>query len=462
MHIADGGVKSSDTSSESVVGAWSTHRTDKVKWSAPVHAVRDDAWMRQFELAGFVGAGGYGQVVSAIHRDTRVPVAIKHVKDRTVDGAPTRESVSVQQEISALRMLDHPFIVGLIEVFQEAPKPESHEPGAPWVRSWYLIMELCEGSSMDYVLTKKGALDLTLAGHIFAQLAEAVHYMHWRGVVHRDIKPANVVLIEPVRPGGTVRIKLLDLGLSEVLGVEFTRFYRSAFVQRSEAEGRALPELFTRDDSFSKRPAPPGGNRGFRRSFLPFLEVGGDDTEAAITPGLARLTTFSPRSPHSPNFKPNLLKEASRFGLDMTPAGTLDYAAPEVQNEERFKSKDGVKGVDDLVVHTPVNSDSFSLGVFLRCILTGVTPEVADVNSFVKRRRRSPVFVVKGKLRAMRGKARYQLRSLEEIPGDALHLLNGLCDPDFRSRFTMGDVHAHPWVQAARESLLEASAAGRV
>lgn len=72
---------------------------------------------------------------------------------------------------------------------------------------------------------------------VFFQLLQALRYMHSRQYVHRDLKPENVLLANvPRRVGGTLRVKIADLGLSKCLKHESprphttyiaTRWYRS-------------------------------------------------------------------------------------------------------------------------------------------------------------------------------------------------------------------------------------------
>lgn len=83
-------------------------------------------------------------------------------------------------EVAALRSLDHPHVVKLLDADVEGEKP-------------YLVMEYCAGGSMEdhpdrWQHDPVGALKL------FAEVCDGVAAAHAVGVTHRDIKPANILL----------------------------------------------------------------------------------------------------------------------------------------------------------------------------------------------------------------------------------------------------------------------------
>lgn len=87
-----------------------------------------------------------------------------------------------EQEVAALRALDHPNIVHLVDAAVDAEKP-------------YLVMEYCVGGSLDEA-PRRWQEDPAEALEVFAHICRGVAAAHAKGITHRDIKPANILLSE--------------------------------------------------------------------------------------------------------------------------------------------------------------------------------------------------------------------------------------------------------------------------
>ncbi len=145
-----------------------------------------------YEIVGFVGAGGMGEVYRARDRRLSRDVAVKILpKDVLRDSDGFARFV---EEARAASALNHPGIVTIHDYGEEDGQP-------------YIVMELVEGESLRQRLVP-GPLSSREAAALGAQIAEALAAAHERGIVHRDLKPANVV----VTPEG--RAKVLDFGLA--------------------------------------------------------------------------------------------------------------------------------------------------------------------------------------------------------------------------------------------------------
>ena len=72
----------------------------------------------------------------------------------------------------------------------------------------YLCFELCERGEVFNLIESNVGLRRDLLQPIFAQLVDAVTYLHNKGIAHLDIKPENMLLAE------NGRLKLCDFGLS--------------------------------------------------------------------------------------------------------------------------------------------------------------------------------------------------------------------------------------------------------
>jgi len=82
----------------------------------------------------------------------------------------------------------------------------------------YIVLELLRGSDLARLLEQRGALGIEEAVDYVLQALEALAEAHALGIVHRDLKPANLFLAQ--REKGPPLIKVLDFGISKVLGTE--------------------------------------------------------------------------------------------------------------------------------------------------------------------------------------------------------------------------------------------------
>ena len=69
-----------------------------------------------YDIREQIGQGGYGKVYKAIHRESGVTRAIKKIKRKNLDHNNQKHLLS---EFEALKKLDHPNIVKLIEHYED-------------------------------------------------------------------------------------------------------------------------------------------------------------------------------------------------------------------------------------------------------------------------------------------------------------------------------------------------------
>ena len=147
-----------------------------------------------YEVTGWLGAGGMGDVYRA--RDSRLgrEVAIKLIAE-TFAGDASRVR-RFEQEARAAGQLNHPNILAVHDtgIFDGAP---------------YLVSELLDGESLRGRLTQ-GALPERKAIDYARQTAEGLAAAHDLGIVHRDVKPDNLFIT------GDGRIKILDFGIAKL------------------------------------------------------------------------------------------------------------------------------------------------------------------------------------------------------------------------------------------------------
>ena len=152
----------------------------------------------EFELNGWIGAGGMGQVYRALHPQLGRVQALKMLPPERVTNA---EAMSrFKREIRAIGQLNHPSIVTVYDA--------GEVDGTP-----YLTMELIDGQSLSEVVRdarREGRnVDVATACRLIADAAEGIQHAHDNGVLHRDIKPGNLML------DSQGRVRILDLGLAK-------------------------------------------------------------------------------------------------------------------------------------------------------------------------------------------------------------------------------------------------------
>lgn len=105
----------------------------------------------------------------------------------------------INGEVSLLKMVNHPRIISLIDVF-ESPEDIS------------LIIEFMASGELYSHIAGLKTLSEPDAYRIMKPIFEALYYLHSIGIVHRDIKPENILCGKDM-----FDIKLADLGLSSLI-----------------------------------------------------------------------------------------------------------------------------------------------------------------------------------------------------------------------------------------------------
>ncbi|HEV3485173.1 MAG TPA: serine/threonine-protein kinase, partial [Vicinamibacterales bacterium] len=154
----------------------------------------------RYEILGFLGAGGMGEVYRARDLTLDRVVAIKTIRRR--DAAHPESRLRFDQERRLAATLEHPHICRILD----AGSTDGID---------FIVMEFLEGQSLADRLAS-GPLPLRDLVGYGIEIASALQYAHSHGIVHRDLKPGNVFL---TRTG----VKLLDFGLATwVAPVNFT------------------------------------------------------------------------------------------------------------------------------------------------------------------------------------------------------------------------------------------------
>src|SRR4029077_17356784 len=96
--------------------------------------------------------------------------------------------------------LNHPNIVAILT----AEKQEN---------VFFIVMEFVPGETLETIVSREGALDLTRALDYTCQICNAVDHAHRHGVVHRDLRPSNVLITD------NGLLKVTDFGTSRFLEI---------------------------------------------------------------------------------------------------------------------------------------------------------------------------------------------------------------------------------------------------
>jgi serine/threonine protein kinase len=124
------------------------------------------------------------------------------------------------------KALDHP---GVMKVYADSDRSQM-----------YMVMEWVDGKLLRQILGPQRKLPPERAVRIALGIADALSYIHSRGVVHRDLKPENI-MVDPED-----RIKLIDFGIA---GQEGAR--RLTFAKLSQVMG--TPDYISPEQVKGKR-----------------------------------------------------------------------------------------------------------------------------------------------------------------------------------------------------------------
>lgn len=153
----------------------------------------------RYKLKSMLGRGSAARVFRAHDSVFGRDVAIK-VYDLSAAG----DLVLQERELRLLASLNHPGIVGLLDAGVDTS--EGDRPRA------FLVMELASGDDLRNALAS-AAPTADQVATLGRDLADALRYIHERGIVHRDISPANVLLTQ-YGEGGEWHAKFGDFGIA--------------------------------------------------------------------------------------------------------------------------------------------------------------------------------------------------------------------------------------------------------
>ncbi|KAG0037941.1 CBL-interacting serine/threonine-protein kinase 24 [Podila clonocystis] len=153
-----------------------------------------------YKLLHSIGQGSFSQVKMAVDTRTGDHVAIK-VMSRAMIQSSDRLGISVKRESDLLKSIEHPNIIGFREVVESSLQT-------------CIVLDYASGGELfEFVADKRPLASEADIQYIFAQIVDAVDYLHTHNIVHRDLKLEKPRNGAPLRP----KVKLTDFGLAKVI-----------------------------------------------------------------------------------------------------------------------------------------------------------------------------------------------------------------------------------------------------
>ncbi len=283
----------------------------------------------RYQLLEVIGRGGMAEVYRAADLKLDRTVAVKMLLDGAGDQNDRERFVA---EARTLAMLSHPGLVTVLDAGFGVSGQQRAILGAVELDQPFLVMELVDGPTLA-TLMKEGPLSPEELKDIALQIADALSYVHARGIVHRDVKPANVLV------GDREQVKLADFGIARLvesrtrhtgtgMAIGTAAYVSPEQVSGGHVDGAAdvyalglvLLEALTGRREYDGAPAEAALARLTRAPAVPALPMWNGL--------LTAMTALDPAD------RPTAAEVASalRAGSDAVPVGTVPEAAPEAES----------------------------------------------------------------------------------------------------------------------------------
>lgn len=149
----------------------------------------------RYSNLSLIGAGGMGTVYKAIDNQTKRTCAIKVLRQELLNNKTAL--CRFTREVKMLSELHHPYLV-------EMTGRGFTTCGAP-----FLVMEWLDGYSIAAAPKRHNAMRCI---ELFRQAADALSYIHGKGIIHRDIKPSNLIIVTGA--SGSEEVRIVDFGIA--------------------------------------------------------------------------------------------------------------------------------------------------------------------------------------------------------------------------------------------------------
>ena len=148
----------------------------------------------KYRVLSPLGSGGFGSVYLAEDTWIDKKVALKVPHKQNLDFG------DLVKEPRLLASMSHPNIVTVLT----AEKQDD---------VFFIVMEYVPGETLEQVIGREGALDVSKALDYTCQICNAVDHAHGAGILHRDLRPGNILVSD------TGLLKVTDFGTSRFLEI---------------------------------------------------------------------------------------------------------------------------------------------------------------------------------------------------------------------------------------------------
>src|SRR5262245_14211682 len=148
----------------------------------------------KYRILSSLGSGGFGTVYLAEDTWIDKKVALK---------VPHKQNLDFSEMLKEPRLLassSHPNIVTVLT----AEKQDD---------VFFIVMEYVQGDTLEHIIMREGALELTRALDFSCQIWNGVDHAHGAGILHRDLRPGNMLVSE------SGILKVTDFGTSRFLEI---------------------------------------------------------------------------------------------------------------------------------------------------------------------------------------------------------------------------------------------------
>ena len=145
-----------------------------------------------YQLVRIIGTGTFGKVYLAILDGKSY--ALKMLNKKKI--IELKQVDHIKNEKNILQSVQHPFIVNLIESFQDK-------------LNIYLVFDFIQGGEIFRLLRKETLFPNDVALFYIAEIALALSHLHESQIAYRDLKPENLLI------GADGHLRLTDFGFAK-------------------------------------------------------------------------------------------------------------------------------------------------------------------------------------------------------------------------------------------------------